>query len=208
MTLGSVAWPPEPIRTERLVLRATEARDRPAFIELYASPEVHKYLGGAQPRADLERDTPAVPAEWPGSFVADLEGDLIGHLMLRRPERHRPAAVGKVDLGYLFLPRAWGQGYATEACGAVLTWFDGALPGEPVVLATQTANTGSMRLAARLGFTERERFHAWDADQWLGERVPSPTQPRSASTAVHSAGWPASRIPSSISTTARSRDGR
>lgn len=35
-----VAWPPAPLRTERLVLRESEARDRPAFIELFASVEV------------------------------------------------------------------------------------------------------------------------------------------------------------------------
>jgi RimJ/RimL family protein N-acetyltransferase len=39
-----------------------------------------------------------------------------------------------------------------------------------VVLATQTANIGSMRLAAKLGFTEIERYHAWEAEQWLGMR--------------------------------------
>jgi RimJ/RimL family protein N-acetyltransferase len=44
--LGPVAWPPEPIRTERLVLRAAQARDRAAYIELLASAEVHTYLGG------------------------------------------------------------------------------------------------------------------------------------------------------------------
>jgi RimJ/RimL family protein N-acetyltransferase len=44
--LGPVAWPPEPIRTERLVLREPEARDRAAVIELLASPEVGTYLGG------------------------------------------------------------------------------------------------------------------------------------------------------------------
>lgn len=44
--------------------------------------------------------------------------------------------------------------------------------GESVVLATQTANVGSMRLAAKLGFTEMERFQAWDAEQWLGLRSP------------------------------------
>ena len=38
------------------------------------------------------------------------------------------------------------------------------------MLFTQTANVGSMRVAAKLGFTEVERFHAWDAEQWLGER--------------------------------------
>jgi RimJ/RimL family protein N-acetyltransferase len=170
--LGPVAWPPEPIKTERLVLRESEARDRAAFIELLASPEVNTYLGGPRPADELEREVPEVPERWPGSFVVDLDGAMIGQILLRRPDRHRPAAVGKVDLGYLFLPRAWGFGYAAEACAAALGWFDGLLPGEPVVLATQTANAASMRLAAKLGFTEVERFQAWDAEQWLGLRSP------------------------------------
>ena len=38
--LGPVAWPPVPIRTERLVLRAPEGRDRAVVIELFASSEV------------------------------------------------------------------------------------------------------------------------------------------------------------------------
>ncbi|MEU9448861.1 GNAT family N-acetyltransferase [Streptomyces sp. NPDC048277] len=171
--LGRVAWPPEPIRTERLVLREPEARDRAAFIELLASPEVHTYLGGPRPRDELERETPEVPQRWPGSFFVELDGAMIGHILLRRATGHRrPAAVGKADLGYLFMPRAWGFGYAAEACAAALDWFDGVFPGEPVVLATQTANAASMHLAAKLGFTEVERFEAWDAEQWLGMRSP------------------------------------
>jgi RimJ/RimL family protein N-acetyltransferase len=155
------------------VLRASEARDRAAFIELMASPKVHTYLGGPRSREGLEADMPEVPERWPGSFVVDLDGTMIGQILLRRaPGHRRPAAAGKVDLGYLFLPRAWGCGYAAEACVAALDWLDGVLPGEPVVLATQTANVASMRLAAKLGFTEVERFHAWDAEQWLGQRSP------------------------------------
>ncbi|MFJ1969197.1 GNAT family N-acetyltransferase [Streptomyces sp. NPDC087903] len=176
--LGLVAWPPEPIRTERLVLREPETRDRAAFMELLASPEVHTYLGGPRPRDELEREMSGTPERWPGSFVVDLDGSMIGQILLRRATGHgRPAAAGKVDLGYLFLPRAWGFGYAAEACAAALGWLAGVLPGEPVVLTTQTANVGSMRLASKLGFTEVERFEAWGAEQWLG--MWSPVTPSS-----------------------------
>jgi RimJ/RimL family protein N-acetyltransferase len=153
------------------VLREPEARDRAAFIELLASPEVHTYLGGPRPRDELEREMPGIPERWPGSFVVDLDGAMIGQILLRRaPEHSRPAAAGKVDLGYMFLPRAWGFGYAAEACAAALGWLSSTLPGEPVVLTTQSANVASMRLAAKLGFTEVERFEEYGAEQWFGVR--------------------------------------
>ncbi|WTW27975.1 hypothetical protein OHU35_18785 [Streptomyces purpurascens] len=43
-----------------------------------------------------------------------------------------------------------------------------ALPGEPVVLCTRTGNDRAMRLAAKLGFTEVERFEEYGAEQWFG----------------------------------------
>ena len=82
--LGPVAWPPAPIRTERLVLRAPEARDRAPYIELLASPEVGT-------------DTAA------RAFVADLDGAMIGQVILRRATGH---GAGEAELGYLFLPEA------------------------------------------------------------------------------------------------------
>jgi RimJ/RimL family protein N-acetyltransferase len=168
--LGPVAWPPEPIRTERLVLRESETRDRAAFIELLASPQVGTYLGGPRPRDELEREMPEAPERRPGHFVVDLDGAMIGQIILRRATGQR--GTGKAELGYLFLPEAWGFGYAAEACAAALGWLACELPGEPVLLFAQTANARSMRLAARLGFTEVERFEAYDAEQWFGMRSP------------------------------------
>jgi RimJ/RimL family protein N-acetyltransferase len=118
---------------------------------------------------------PGAPERRPGLFIVDLDGAMIGQIILRRAKvsPHRsPAAAGKAELGYLFLPEAWGFGYAAEACAAALGWLAGALPGEPVVLFTQTANTRSMRLAAKLGFTEVERYEAYGAEQWFGMRSP------------------------------------
>ena len=176
---GPVAWPPAPIRTERLVLREPLARDRAAFIELFASPEVGAYLGGPRPRDELERALPETPVRRPGLFVVEFDRAMIGTVELNRRDAERPSQVrpdsGEPELGYLFLPEAWGRGFAAEACAAVLAWFAGALPGEPVVLRTQTANDRSMRLAAKLGFTEVQRYEAWGAKQWMG--VWSPVTP-------------------------------
>ncbi|NML52641.1 GNAT family N-acetyltransferase [Streptomyces sp. R302] len=161
---GTDSWPPAPIRTGRLVLREAAARDRPAFVELFASPEVGTYVGGARPRADLEAAMPEVPGRRPGAFVVERDGTMIGVVTLD------PGKGGRTDLGYMFLRQAWGLGYAAEACGAVLGWFAGIRPGEPVSLVTQTANVRAMRLAARLGFTEVERYEEYGAEQWYGVR--------------------------------------
>lgn len=169
---GPVAWPPAPTRTERLVLREPEARDRAAVIELFTSPEVGTYIGGPRQRDEFERAVPEAPKRRPGLFVVDLDGAMIGIVTLDRRDPEHPGHVRsgalEAELGYMFLPQAWGHGYAAEACAAALDWCAGALPGEPVVLTTQTANERSMRLAAKLGFTEVQRYEDWGAEQWFG----------------------------------------
>lgn len=170
---GPAVWPPSsPIETERLVLREAEASDHAVFISLLGSPEVHTYLGGPRARDELD-ELPETPGSDLGVAVVELDGAMIGQVILRRSET-KERGTGKAELGYLFLPEAWGFGYATEACEAALNWLDNVLPGEPVVLCTQTANARSMHLAAKLGFTEVERYHAWGAEQWFGMRSPAP----------------------------------
>ncbi|MFD8232828.1 GNAT family N-acetyltransferase [Streptomyces sp. NPDC059696] len=180
--LEGVDWPPDALATERLVLRGAEARDRAAFIELFASPEVGTYVGGARPREELERAVPEVPGRRPGVFVVELDGAMIGMITLERRAAERPGHIRpegeEAELGYLLLPDAWGRGYAAEACAAVLDWFAGARPGEPVVLCTQIANERAMRLAAKLGFTEVKRFEDYGAEQWLGVRKSGSVSPR------------------------------
>ena len=86
--------------------------------------------------------------------------------------------IGRLDVTDTFdgldRPGAADETYTRAACA--IAWqraFEiiqqmpsARLPGEPVVLFTQTANARSMRLAAKLGFTEVERYQVYGAEQW------------------------------------------
>lgn len=174
--LEADGWPPHPINTERLLLREPEPVDRATVIELFTSPEVGTYVGGPRPRAELERD-PEEPRRRPGLFIVALNGAMIGFVTLDRRDAESRGHIrpegGEAELGYMFVPEAWGHGYVTEACAAALGWFSSAHPGQPVVLCAQIANAASVRVAGKLGFTEVERFQDYGAEQWFGVRAPT-----------------------------------
>ncbi|MFD4639642.1 GNAT family N-acetyltransferase [Lentzea sp. NPDC058436] len=155
---GHASWLTTPITTERLVLRESEARDREAFVELFSSPEVGTYIGGSKPRDEVDRTAPPIPGRRPGFFVVELDGSMVGIVSFDVVDEERL-------LGYLFLPSVWGRGFAYEACSAALDWYAAAHPDEPLASITQTANTASMRLLAKLGFTADKRYEAYGAEQ-------------------------------------------
>ena len=55
-------------------------------------------------------------------------------------------------MGWIFSREAQGQGYATEAGQAALTWFDATFAGISIPAIIDLENTPSIRLAERLGF--------------------------------------------------------
>ncbi|MGA8255506.1 MAG: GNAT family N-acetyltransferase [Nocardioides sp.] len=169
-----VPWPPPPMATSRLIIRATQASDRPGCIELLCSAQVRRYLGGPRTRATLEAELPVTPHSRPGAFAAEAEGRFLGMVTVARRAASRPGHLARggseLEISYTFLPDAWGHGYAYEAVTQVLTWIASAMPHEPVVLCTQVANARSVGLAERLGFVEAQRFEEFGAEQWFGVR--------------------------------------
>lgn len=174
-------WPPDPIRTVRLVLRQSEARDRAAMLDLFSSPEVGTFQGGARPRDEVESAMPEIPGRRPGFFVVELDGRAVGIVTLDQRDLSSADCVhpetGRVELGYLLLPHVWARGYATEACRAVLKWFWRANPNEPLVLSAQVANVAPVRVAKKLGFIEFDRYEAYGATQWFGVLEPAEPKP-------------------------------
>jgi RimJ/RimL family protein N-acetyltransferase len=91
------------------------------------------------------------------------DGRLIGDVVLFLRSEHHAGG----EIGYAFHPDVAGQGFAVEACTAVLDLAFGVLGLHRVVANMDGRNHASMRLAERLGL--RREAHHRSAEMFKGE---------------------------------------
>ncbi len=96
-----------------------------------------------------------------GWWAVHLDAEIIGNVFLRTSPRDENA----LELGYHFLPSAWGKGYATEAARALLETAPDRMIEAPVV----PENARSQAVMRKLGFSiARQIMHADRVhDLWL-----------------------------------------
>ena len=154
------------IDTARLILRGWRDADADPFLEMGKDPEVMRYLGPPQSRADVD----AAIARQNG-FLGSVgycfwalerreDGAFIGFCGLKPGAEGTPIA-GQVEIGWRLRRDAWGAGYAREAAVASLAWGWANLDVEEIAAITNIANVRSWGLMERLGMT---RDHASDFD--------------------------------------------
>lgn len=88
---------------------------------------------------------------------------MIGHVYFARTE---PAEPMTWDLGYIFNPLYSGQGYATEACRALLEHGFGELGPHRVVAICDPGNPPSWKLLERLSLRRGRRTALADTYQY------------------------------------------
>lgn len=141
--------------TARLRLRPLVADDAPFILELLNEPSWIRFIGdrGVRGLDDARRYI----AEGPGAMY-ELHG--VGLLLVeRKPDREclgicgliRRDALPDVDIGFAFLPRHWGKGFAFEAAAAVLEHGHRDLGLARIVAITSIDNESSIRLLEKLG---------------------------------------------------------
>jgi ribosomal-protein-alanine N-acetyltransferase len=140
------------ITTQRLVLRAIEPRDA-ARISLLAGDFDVASMTGTIPYPYSEQ----MAADWIESalggeegvvLAVDRAGALIGCVGYRADDR------GGAELGYWFGKPYWGNGYATEAASALITYaFEQGRLGY-LTIGHFADNPASARVIAKLGFKQ------------------------------------------------------
>ena len=144
-----------------------------ALVAALADPLVGEYIGGPDvttvaalhTRIDRLAEGPAATGEHWWNFVAlrRHDGVLVGRL---EATLHGDWA----EIAYVFAPRHWGNGYATEGT----RWLIGHLAEEGVTelwAAVLPQNTRSIDLLLRVGFERRDRpirpLASYDDGDWV-----------------------------------------
>jgi len=147
--------------TPRLILRPHTPEDVAFMVALNSDPEVVRYTGDA---AELSPETALAIVQ---SLQRQWTQRRMGRLMVQLRDTGEPLGWAdlkwleersEVDLGYRFLRRHWGKGYATEAARVCLDFGFGALGLTRLVAEAAVENTGSVRVLEKLGFQATGRF--------------------------------------------------
>jgi RimJ/RimL family protein N-acetyltransferase len=144
------------LRTTRLLLRRWREADRQPFASLNADPIVMRFYPAplSRPESDAFIDRIETGFDEYGWGLWALElvetGEFLGYTGLS-PVTFEAHFTPAVEVGWRLAAQHWGQGYATEAAIAALTFgFDTVGLAETVSFTTPT-NTPSQRVMQRLG---------------------------------------------------------
>ncbi|WP_167137850.1 GNAT family N-acetyltransferase [Diaminobutyricimonas sp. TR449] len=144
------------ITTERLLLRRWTASDLEPFAALNADPEVMRYfpmaLTASESDAMVERIEARFESEGLGFWAVEREGKFLGFTGLSRP-KFDAHFTPVVEVGWRFARSAWGNGFATEAARAALTFGFETLGLDEIVAFTTVTNEPSRAVMRRIGMT-------------------------------------------------------
>ena len=145
------------LETSRLTLRPFTRDDAEFLLELVNVPEFHEHIGDRGIRT-LEQAREYLDSKLKETY--ERHGFGLMRVALKETDQSigmagvlKREALEDPDLGYAFLPAHWRKGYAFEACEASLQHARETLGFKRVLAAVSPANTPSIRLLEKLGFT-------------------------------------------------------
>ncbi|MEX1262888.1 MAG: GNAT family N-acetyltransferase [Actinomycetota bacterium] len=160
------------LETPRLIIRPFTLRDLDQLTEIFAQPEVMRFIGDGPISEQetlewLERWMPVVEATGYGHHAVTLRGS--GTLIGRCGPVERELSTGReIEISYLLARERWGCGYATEAAAAVRDYGLGELGQRRLVSLIAHGNSASEGVAKRIGMLIEGslEFHGRPCNVW------------------------------------------
>ena len=149
----------KPMRTERLILRNWQERDRPLFHRINSDERVMEFFPFRRDRvaADAKMDelNAAIDRNGFGFAAAEIAatGQCIGFIGITRTDDLPFVPAGTIEIGWRLAPEFWGKGYVGEAAEAWLAYGFETLGLDEIVSLAVHANHRSTAVMKRLGMT-------------------------------------------------------
>ncbi len=157
---------PHDIETERLTLRKMRASDAPGMFELDADPLVHKYLG-MNPVKHIDECSRVIEilqkqylengiGRW--AVIEKSSGNFVGWSGLKNIKETMNNHIDFYEVGYRFIRKYWGMGYATETAKASLKYGFEVMGLKEIFGIANIENLNSINVLEKSGLRRMNEF--------------------------------------------------
>ncbi|WP_058308196.1 GNAT family N-acetyltransferase [Gracilibacillus massiliensis] len=157
------------IETNRLLIRKFEPKDWNFVYEYTSDRKVMKYIPEGifdeeAAKEFVEHNSGDYAEKFP--VIKKDENTLIGHIVF-----HKWFGEHTYEIGWVFHPKYYNRGYATEAAKAVLEYGFNQLNLHRIIATCQPENVASYRVMEKIGMRREGYFKKCipHGDEWWGE---------------------------------------
>ncbi|MBO1002297.1 GNAT family N-acetyltransferase [Pseudogracilibacillus auburnensis] len=157
------------LTTDRLLIRNFEVKDWQAVHEYTSDQNVMKYLPEdvfteAAAKEFVKENMDETPKHYP--VVLNDENFVIGHMAF-----HKYFGEHTYEIGWVFNPKYYYKGYATEAARAILACGFEKMKLHRIIATCQPENVASFRVMEKIGMRREGHFKKCipQGDEWWDE---------------------------------------
>ena len=160
--------PNQPIETERLILRPVLDTDVDGMFALDSDPEVHKYLGNMPitKKSEVEEYIRFLQQQYKErgigrwAVIHKETNEFMGWSGIKylNESEQMNGIYNVCELGYRFIPKFWGKGYATESAQAWVDYMFNEAGVKSLYAAADIPNKGSVNVLQKVGFEITDEF--------------------------------------------------
>lgn len=170
------------IETERLILREMIPSDDAGMFELDSNPEVHRFLG-KKPVQHIEESRLMIQnlrkqyaengiGRW--AVILKETNEFIGWSGIKLITDSINSHQNFYEIGYRFIPKYWGKGYATEAGLAFVDFAFNEIKADALYAYADSSNVDSRHILEKIGMRYVNSFeYEGEEHVWYGLKNPN-----------------------------------